>query len=164
MRPFGCTPGFREQRCERLMLAARLAWHSLPFPISPCALAACHLPQFSTPSLQHPRAAKRIREEKKTRGGDLFFSSLLTLPRWHHLSCLQMLADLTPPPPQDSSLFFFFKSLFHFIIAVRGCVFPWRPWPCSAPAECRKRNLGCPAHSTILIPCVDLPTQNFSRC
>lgn len=49
---FGSTPGFREQRCELLMLVVGPAWHPFPFPSRPCALAGSQTPLLPPLGLQ----------------------------------------------------------------------------------------------------------------
>ncbi len=55
---FGSTPGFREQRCEPLMLAAEPAWHLLPFPSSPCHGCLPSLPPSLPPLLGLQRGSE----------------------------------------------------------------------------------------------------------
>ncbi len=110
---FGSTPGFREQRCEPLMLAAEPAWHPLPFPSSPCHGCLPSLP----PSLPCWDCKEDLNKER-----ELFFSS----------SSAPMTSPLQPPAPrfQTPGTFLLLLSLrpsiltkfLHFIIA--------RPPPC----------------------------------
>ncbi len=93
---FGSTPGFREQRCEPLMLAAEPAWHLLPFPSSPCHGCLPSLPPSLPPS--PAGTAKRIWIKKES------CFSPAPLLQWHHLCSLQ-------PPDSRRPAHFFCSSL-----------------------------------------------------